>query len=102
LRAQLVERLLGLREVEIHPLEDPICLRELDLVVLHDLDEVPARVAEVEASAGEDLDARLLERPLGCLLVVDDQSEMLGLAAFEEREELVAQSAGRRRRGRSG
>ena len=60
--AELVERRLGLAELQLHAPAAPVGLRELDLVVLDDLDTVAGRVAEVEAMAGQDLDAVLLER----------------------------------------
>jgi ribosomal protein S18 acetylase RimI-like enzyme len=47
---------------------------------------------EVEAMAGKDLDARLLEYAAGCFLVFDDQAEvcfLLTRAAFEQRQELL-------------
>ncbi len=49
---QLGERPLGLAELETHGLQHSFCLREHDLVVLHDLDAVSERVEEVEAVSG--------------------------------------------------
>ena len=54
--------MLGCRELEAHPLQHAVGLRELDLVVLHDLDAVAARIAEVEPGARQDLGPCLLER----------------------------------------
>src|SRR5262249_25791701 len=93
LLAELCQRLLGLREVEGDALEDAFGLRELDLVVLHELDQVPARISNVEEAPGEDLDTRALERFASRLLVVDHEPEMRLLrarAALEEGDELVA------------
>jgi hypothetical protein len=57
-RAQLFERVLGLREaVEAHSLEDPGRLCELDLAVVDELVTVAPGVAEVVAA--QDLDAGL-------------------------------------------
>src|SRR5262249_6333866 len=94
--AELCEGLLGLRELrEAHPAQDLGRLRELDVAVVNDLDEVAPRVEEVEAAPRLDLDAGLLERAAGRLLVVDDEAEMpmsVGRLrpAFGERDELVA------------
>ena len=90
---QLGERLLGLAELEPHPGEDAVGLRELDLVVLHKLDAVPARVAEVEETSWQKLDPCFLECPPCLFLVVDDEPEVRLLrawAALEQRDELVA------------
>src|SRR5205823_11458222 len=94
LGAQFVQRRFGVRRGEAHGGEDVIRFRELDLVVLDDLDEVAGRVVEVEAPPGWELDAGFLERAAGGVLVVDDEAEMRFLsarAAFEERDELVAE-----------
>src|SRR5581483_135319 len=93
LRSQLAERLPRFAELEAHSGEDAIGLRELDLVVLHDLDAIAARVANVEERARKHLDARFLERASRCLLVVDDEAEMGLLRAWpslEQGDELVA------------
>src|SRR3954463_9212796 len=93
LGSQLVERRFGLSELEAHPREHAIRLRELNLVVLHDLDVVAARIAEVEPRA-QHLDTGLLERIPDRLLVVDDEPEVRFLCpwtAFEQGEELVSQ-----------
>ena len=90
--AQLGERLLGLAQLEAHSAEDAGGLRELDLVVLHDLDAVAARVANVEEAARKHLDSCFLERTASRLLVVHDEPEMRLLGArpsFEQGEELV-------------
>jgi len=98
---QLGERLRRLPELEIHTGENPVGLRELDLVVLHDLDDVPTRIAEVEAAARQDVHSGLLERVPRRLLVVHDQPEMRLLrpgTSFEQGEELVAELEERRPR----
>ena len=49
LGAELLERGVRLAEAgEPHARENRGCLRELDLTVVHDLQEVPPRVAQVE------------------------------------------------------
>ena len=70
-------------------------LRELDLVVLDDLDAVAVGVEEVETPAREDLGAGRGERAPRRLLVVDDEPEVPGAvrrlrAALHQRQELVA------------
>src|SRR5437763_10129071 len=93
LGSQLVECRFGLSELEAHPREHAIRLRELDLVVLHDLDAVAARIAEVEAGPKQ-LDTGLLESLPDRPLVVDDEPEVRFVrprAAFEQGEELVSQ-----------
>src|SRR5438046_3560478 len=95
LRAQLGERALGLAQGEAHAAQDVLRLRELDLVVLHDLDMVAPGISEVEAAAGEDLRARGLERAPGRLAVVDDEAEVAGAVGWlrpsgGEGDELVA------------
>src|SRR5437763_9206631 len=93
LGSQLVERRFGLPELEAHPREHAIRLRELDLVVLHDLDAVAARIAEVEARP-KHLDTGLLERIPDRLLVVDDEPEVRFFrprAAFEQGEAVASQ-----------
>src|SRR6185503_1293768 len=90
---QLLQGLLGLAELEAHAFEDAIRLRELDLVVLHDLQAVAARVADVEEPARQDLDAGFLERAARLFLVVDDEPEVRLLRArpaLEQGEELIA------------
>ena len=75
------------------PCEDAIGLAELDLVVLHELDAVAARVADVEEATRQDLHAGCLESAAGGLFVVHDEPEMRLLGArppFEQGEELVA------------
>ena len=57
LLTKLGQRRLGLLVLEAHAAQHLVPLAELDLVVLHDLDAVAERIEEVEASAGEDLDA---------------------------------------------
>ena len=74
--AQLGERPLRLSELEAHAAQHLRCLRELHLVVLHDLHVVAPGIEEVEPSARQDLGARGFERPAGRLLVVDDEAEM--------------------------
>ena len=94
LGAQLVEGLLRLPELEAHTGEDAIRLRELDLVVLHDLNSVPARIANVEEASRKHLHARFREPATRRLLVVDDEPEVRFLgarAALEQGEELVTQ-----------
>src|SRR5439155_27344867 len=73
--AQLGTRPLRLAELETHPAEHRVGLRELHLVVLHDLHVVAPRIAEVEAAAEGDLGAGLFQRPPRRLLVVDDDAE---------------------------
>ena len=95
LGAELVARPGGLPEVELEAPQDRRRLRELHLVVLHDLDEVAPRIAKVETTAAEDLDSRRLERPPRRVLVVDDEPEVAVLvgrlrAPLRERDELVA------------
>ena len=93
LRAQLLQRLLGLAQLEAHPRKDAIGLGELDLVVLHDLDPVAARVANVEEAARKEFDSCLLERVAGRFLVVHDQPKVRLLGAgtpLEQGQELVA------------
>ena len=83
------------------PARIAVGLGELDLVVLHDLDTVAARVANVEEAARKHLDACFLERAARCLLVVHDEAEVRLLGArpsFEQGEELVAHPEKRRAR----
>jgi hypothetical protein len=92
---QLGEGPLRFAELEAHAVEHALGLRELDLVVLHDLDAVSARVAEVEPRAREDLDSGFLERTPRVLLVVDDEPVMrlLGArSALEQGDELSPSS----------
>src|SRR3954452_11134837 len=99
LRAQLRERRLRLLRGEAHRREDVIWLGELHLVVLHDLDAVARRIAEVEPTARQDVDARGLQRGARGSLVLDDEPEvwfLLARAALEQREELVADLQERR------
>ena len=77
------------------PRSTRVRLRELHLVVLHDLDAVAPRIVEVEASAARYVDARLEQRAARLLLVVDDEAEVpravrLLRAALHQRNELVA------------
>ena len=58
------------------PRRTSLGLAELDVPVVHDLDAVSPRVAEVQPAAGEDLGAGLLERATGRVLVVDHEPEM--------------------------
>src|SRR5215469_17410247 len=93
LGAQLLERLLGLAELEAHSVEDSIRLRELDLVVLHDLNAIAARVANVEEAARKDVHAGFLERTARHRLVIHDESEVRFFRAgtsLEQGQELVA------------
>jgi len=75
-------------------LQDPLGPRELDLVVLDDLDVVAPWVEEVEPAARADLHAGGLESAPRRLLVVDHETEMAGAvrtarAALHERKELI-------------
>src|SRR4051795_1568144 len=96
LLAQLRQRLLGLAESrEPHPAEHRLRLRELDLVVLHDLDVVAPRVDEAQAARRDDLGAGALERLPHLRLVVDDEPEVAIVVArlppsCAQREELIA------------
>src|SRR5918992_3400592 len=61
LGAQLLEGPIGLGQaLEAHAPKHPGLLRELDVAVLDHLHVVTPRIAEVEASARQDLGARLL------------------------------------------
>jgi len=92
LGAKLGDRLFGLSERQAHAFEHPSGLGELDLVVLHDLDAVAERVTEFEATTGQDVGLRRLERAPGGLLVVDDEAEvpLLTGAGLEQGDELIA------------
>ena len=95
LGSKLGEGRFALAELEPHPPQDPLGLRELHLVVLDDLDEVAPGVEEVEPAARADLHAGGFESAPRRLLVVDHEPEMAGAvrttrAALHEREELVA------------
>ena len=86
---------VGLPELEAHAAQYRSSLRELNLVVLHDLDEISPGVEEIEAPARQNLDAGRLERPPCRLPVVYDQSEMavvvrLLLPAAGESDELIS------------
>ena len=77
------------------PRKHLVALAELDLVVLHDLDAVAKRIDEIEAAAGEDLDACCFERASRRLLVVDDETEVARAVArlrpaLHQRDELIA------------
>ena len=97
LRSELVERLLRLSEIgEAHALEDPRLLRELDLRVLNDFDDVAPWIPEVEAPTGEHLHAGLRESLSRGLFRVDHEPEVPVLIrvlrpARRKRNELVAQ-----------
>src|SRR3954469_20527839 len=96
---QLRERRLRLLRRQAHRREDVSWLGELHLVVLDDLDAVARRIAEVEPTTRQDVDARGLERGARGLLVLDDEPEvrfLLARAALEQREELVADLQERR------
>src|ERR687887_1209084 len=83
-----------LRQLERHRAQHLRALRELDLVVLHDLEQVAERVAGVQEAAGLDLGAGVLQRLACRLLVVHDEAEMglrLRGVALREGNELVAQ-----------
>jgi hypothetical protein len=102
LRAQFLERLLALLEpVETHPGEDPVGLRELDVAVVHDLEVVSPRVAEVVVA--DHLRPGLAGGGERGLTVVDDETDVARLVrrlppALREREELVAHVDERHRR----
>src|SRR6266545_2856181 len=93
--AQLGPRLFRLAELEAHAAQHFVRFRELHLVALHDLHVVAPRIAEIEASTGEDRDAGSLERTSRRLLVVDHETEMARAvrrlrATFHQRDELIA------------
>src|SRR5215216_5984886 len=77
LGTELRQRLLALLEAfEAHAAKDVLGLRELDLPVVDDLDVVPPGIAEVEVPAPRHLDAGVLKRAPGGLLVVDYEPEV--------------------------
>jgi hypothetical protein len=94
--AELGARGIGLVELaESHAEQHPGRLRELDLPVIDDLDEVACGIAEVQPTAGRNLDACGLERRPRGGLVVDDETEMTRIvgrlgATFGERQELIS------------
>jgi Lanthionine synthetase C-like protein len=71
--------------------QDPVGLRELDLVVLDDLHPVAVDVVEVEPAAREDLRSCTLKRPPHRLLVRNHEAEVRCLRmSLHESQELVA------------
>lgn len=95
LPAELREGRGALPELEAHAPQNLRRLRELNVSVLDDLDEVAPRVAEVEPAPAQDLHAGLLEGAARRLLVVHHEAEVAMVvgrlrAAFAERDELVA------------
>src|SRR4051794_38177518 len=61
LRPQLGEGAVALPDLEAHRLQHGRRLRELHLVVLHDLNEIAPGIAEVEPPTGQDLGISRLE-----------------------------------------
>src|SRR5215204_3963371 len=79
LLAQLLEGLGALLQLgQPHTPEHARRLRELDVPVVDDLDEVAPRIAEVEALPGRNLHPGLFERRPDGRLIVDDEAEVAG------------------------
>src|SRR5215210_6463429 len=77
LLAQFGDSRLGLlQRAEPHPAEHGVGLRELDLVVLHDLHAVAPGIDEAQAARRHDLGAGLLERTARGILAVDHETEV--------------------------
>jgi hypothetical protein len=68
-----------------HAFEHGLVLGELNVGVLHDLRPVAARVPELHASPGQQLDTCLLKPLSDLLFIVDHQAEMALLIPMPER-----------------